>query len=496
MTAITQKNKSEFLTKGGASFHIATLKKEPEWFLEKFNFNFEMFSDDLYEFKAALLARGEKLFVIQQYLNRKGKGVELLVNKEMGNKREFLRSVLREFQLEEKDISWKHASAGGILVREFMEQVKLDLENDHSLMQILTGPRQVGKTTGADYIIEGWKGKTVFASADGIEAKSTNWITRLWAEASQNENTLLVIDEIQKVDGWDETIKMLWDKQKTDPKVRLLLLGSNSLSMNKNIKESLAGRYFQTYVPHWSFEEYKTAFETSLDDYLLFGGYPGAAKFIGDYERWYNYLSESIIKPVVTIDIPSFANRESSMILRFLEILGRHLGKVTSYRKLADEFPKGTNSKVVSDYLELFEGVFFCKRINKFSEKNLKRSSSPQLLPLFTSFLSYFNKQDDFKNKEEVEAYLKVAIGQRLFESKIGELSYWKEGRNEVDFVYKVKGNIFGIQVSDDIDSIKKDRSSEKFRKEFKQSRVITLGKELFQNFSRNPESFLERFAT
>src|SRR5207245_412775 len=101
------------------------------------------------------------------------------------------------------------------------------------------------------------------------------------------EGTLLILDEIQKIPHWSNTVKKLWDEDIAhNLNLKVLLLGSATLLIQTGLGESLAGRFEVIPIPHWSFEECRDAFDWTLEQYIYFGGYPGAARLIEDGERW------------------------------------------------------------------------------------------------------------------------------------------------------------------------------------------------------------------
>ena len=125
---------------------------------------------------------------------------------------------------------------------------------------------------------------------------------------------MLVFDEIQKIPNWSETVKGLWDADRARGcPLHVVILGSAPLLMQSGLNESLAGRFEPVDVAHWSFSEMSEAFGFSLEEYLYFGGYPGAAGLIRDQDRWRNYVLSGLVEPNIERDILSMTRWTSPL---------------------------------------------------------------------------------------------------------------------------------------------------------------------------------------
>jgi len=86
------------------------------------------------------------------------------------------------------------------------------------VIHVLIGPRQVGKTTIARQIEQAIGIPTIYATADSPTPLTSAWIETHWRRAFSESTTsqvpvLLILDELQKVRGWSETLKLLWDNR-------------------------------------------------------------------------------------------------------------------------------------------------------------------------------------------------------------------------------------------------------------------------------------------
>ena len=126
------------------------------------------------------------------------------------------------------------------------------------LIQVMVGPRQVGKTTALKTALETGG---VYHTADYPTPLSSDVLIEWWEEAERDSSRLLAVDEVQKITGWTETVKYLWDKSE---RMKLILTGSSSLMVEKGLKETLAGRYELIRAEHWNYKEASRVFNISL----------------------------------------------------------------------------------------------------------------------------------------------------------------------------------------------------------------------------------------
>jgi predicted AAA+ superfamily ATPase len=319
-----------------------------------------------------------------------------------------------------------------------------------SFLQILIGPRQVGKTTLIRQIAKAWKGPKFIASADEGAQRSTEWIEFYWRKARvQTKPCLLALDEIQKISNWSETIKVLFDKDRKNKNLRVILSGSASLSLQKGLNESLAGRYELIRCPHWGFDECAKAFGWDLEKYLQFGGYPAAAELIGNTERWQNFMRDSIVEPVLGRDLQTLIEIQKPALLRQTFELAMHYpSQEISYQKLLGQLQDHGNAATIKNYLEILEGGFLLRKLQKFSAQPLRtKSSSPKIIPMAPALIHAFTNPSDIENSPEwFGRVFECAIGAHL--SRLpGEIYYWRQEPFEVDFIHVNNGKITALEV-------------------------------------------------
>ena len=375
--------------------------------------------------------------------------------------------------------------------RSFVAQLARRFDAGPGLIQVLLGPRQVGKTTGVRQLIAmaGWPAH--YASADDLLAADRSWLLEQWQRALLlGEGALLVIDEIQKVPNWPETIKALWDARPGH--LRVLLLGSSALAMQAGITESLAGRFEVLRVHHWGFAELKAAFGYTLARHLAFGGYPGAVALEHDPDRWYAYLKDSIVEAVIGRDILQSRRVNNPALFRqAFEILCHYPAQEVSYTKLLGQLQERGNTDLVKHYIALYGGAFLLHALPRYSGKAwLTRSSSPKMLPACPALYSMATGADVNTNAEQRGRAFELAVGAELIQQP-GELSYWRERNDEVDFVYRYRQHLYAIEVKSG--RRKSSRGLDTFARQAPQARRVIITPEVFEDFAADVPGFLAR---
>lgn len=174
------------------------------------------------------------------------------------------------------------------------------LTEKRRFIQVLAGPRQVGKTTLVRQVMEACNIPAHYASADEPTLRDRTWLEQQWdiARLKAREATteaLLILDEIQKITDWPRSVKLLWDADThSHTPLKVVLLGSSPPLIQSGLTESLAGRFEVITAPHWSFTEIREAFGWTLEQYIFYGAYPGAAELIDNPERWRRYILDSL----------------------------------------------------------------------------------------------------------------------------------------------------------------------------------------------------------
>ena len=380
------------------------------------------------------------------------------------------------------------------------------LREARRFIQAVTGPRQVGKTTLVQQVVEGHKLRARFASADEPTLRGASWIEQQW-EASRIEaddlgksGSVLILDEIQKIPGWSETVKRLWDED-TRAKValRVVLLGSAPMLISQGLTESLAGRFELLHLPHWSYTEMRTAFRWSLDQYIFFGGYPGAASLIKDEQRWRRYILDSLIETTIARDVLLQTRVDKPAMLRRLFELGcRYSGQVLSYTKMLGQLQDAGNSTTLAHYLELLAGVGIVRGLQKFAGESVRQRGSSPKLQVFNTALMSAQSSYSFKEAKADREYwghlVESAVGAHLANAAAtggAEIFYWRDRNLEVDFIVQSGQLLTAIEVKSGRASAARS-GLESFAKAFKPQRKLLVGADgiAIESFLLRPAEF------
>ena len=354
-------------------------------------------------------------------------------------------------------------------------------------MQVLSGPRQTGKTTLARQLIDCIKMPSRYASADELTLKSTFWIEQQWEAARTKARTgkaLLVLDEVQKIPGWSETVKRLWDEDSAEGlSLYVIVLGSSPILVQSGLTESLAGRFEVIPIMHWSFSEMREAFGWGIGQYIFYGGYPGSADLINEPRRWSHYIMDSLIETTVSRDILLMKRVDKPALLRRLFDLGcAYSGQVLSYQKMLGQLQDAGNTTTLAHYLNLLQGAGLLMGLPKYAGQIIRRrASSPKLQVLNTALMTAPSQlsQDEAKSDPEYWGRLvESAIGAALVNGLKGtqaELFYWSSRNREVDFVLQRGENLVAIEVKSNLRKTSLP-GIEAFSKEFRVKRKLLVG--------------------
>lgn len=328
-------------------------------------------------------------------------------------------------------------------------------------LQVVAGPRQVGKTTlvrqALKRLSEGPHAQRMAqhsVSADGPGLQGRVWLETQWqtarALAAQAGTCILVLDEIQKVSQWTEAVKRLWDEDSaTDRDVRVVILGSAPLLIARGLSESMAGRFEITRLGHWRFSEMQAAFGFDLEQYIFFGAYPGAAALVHDEVRWASYVSESLIETTISKDVLLMAPVQKPALLRRVFDLACHYsGQILSYQKMLGQLDDAGNTTTLAHYLDLLEGAGMACGLPKYMGQVLRQRASSPKLQVFNNALMACQWVAQGVGLNAARA--RPELWGRLVESAVGAellarhlshssrhplIHYWNNGQKEVDYV-------------------------------------------------------------
>lgn len=346
--------------------------------------------------------------------------------------------------------------------RNIFDTLTARLNEPRKFVQVIMGPRQVGKTTVVKQVLDNLGKPFLLLSADTVPSTSSTWISEQWAMARLRLRTqaldeiILVVDEIQKLYNWSEYVKKEWDADSLNGvNIKVVLLGSSRVLLEKGLSESMMGRFEEIRMGHWSYAEMHEAFGMSLEQYVYYGGYPGAASLTGDYERWHNYVAGAIIDSTINKDILMDTPIGKPALLRqTFELSVAYSGKILSLTKMLGSLQDAGNTVTLSGYLTLLGESGLVCGLQKFSmDMARKRASIPKFQVYNNALLSSglgLTFDEAVADRKQWGQYFESAVGAHIINEAFVhrfEVTYWREGNDEVDFVLRKNRKIVAIEV-------------------------------------------------
>ena len=363
------------------------------------------------------------------------------------------------------------------------------LKEPRKFIQVVMGARQIGKSTVVKQVLQDLDMPYRLFSADNVPATNNAWISDCWAAARSLkesrgwESVVLVIDEIQKIANWSEAVKKEWDDDTFHGRnIKVLLLGSSRVLLEKGLSESLAGRFEEIRMSHWRYREMQECFGFSLDQYMFYGGYPGAATLIGDEDRFGQYIQSAIIEATINKDILMDTPISKPALLRqTFELGAAYSGELLSLNKMLGSLQDAGNTVTLAGYINLLDESGLLCGLQKFSIDMARRRASIPKLQVYNNALKMVYSPLTFE-----QVILNRKAWGRIFESAIGaylvnqafvhrfEVFYWRERDDEVDFVLRKKGEVVAIEVKSNAE--KRTEGLDKFRKLFHPQTAFIVG--------------------
>ncbi len=354
------------------------------------------------------------------------------------------------------------------IYRQQLQSLTTRLAEPRRFMQVVAGPRQVGKTTLVRQTLAALDTRIArhSVSADSPGLVGATWLHTQWetarALAAQAGASVLVLDEVQKLPNWTEEIKRLWDEDTREGRdVRTVILGSAPLLISRGLTESMAGRFEITRLGHWLYGEMREAFGFTLDQFIYYGGYPGAASLIGDEARWAAYVRDALIETTISKDVLLLTPvQKPALLRRVFDLACRYSGQELSYQKMMGQLSDAGNTTTLAHYLELLEGAGMVCGLQKYAGQVVRqRASSPKLQVFNTALMGAIAAGEGFgfdrlrATPELWGRMVESAVGAQLLATHLTHstatpvLQYWRDGQREVDFVLRDKSEVFALEV-------------------------------------------------
>ncbi|MGH7150492.1 MAG: ATP-binding protein, partial [Planctomycetota bacterium] len=317
-----------------------------------------------------------------------------------------------------------------------------------SAIQLLAGPRQVGKTTLLLDLAGRSGARALYAALDGPEAAQPGFWGRLWTRAEDTArnrgSALLLLDEIQHLPDWSAKLKAEWDRlRRRRSPIRVVASGSSSLRLGTGARESLAGRFERLTLSHWSARDLSEVFRMPRREAALnavrFGGYPGAVRFLRDRERWAAYVRDAIVEPALGKDLLSLAPvRRPALLRQVFGVCADSPAQILSLHKMQGRLGERGALETIAHYLHLLEEAFLVAALEKHSRTALRRRAAPpKVVALNNALLAVSSPRGIPEPGAEPERFGRWVENACLAHAwnRGQQVTYWREDPLEVDGV-------------------------------------------------------------
>lgn len=346
---------------------------------------------------------------------------------------------------------------GYIITRERLrERVLMD---DSTRIQMLTGPRQVGKTTILLELAEDFGARAIYRAADVEEVSAPGWWTLQWERAvrmARTGKTLLIVDEIHSMPYWARRIKVAFDEVCREKlPLQIIISGSAALPITTGARNELAGRFELLTLRHWTVRDLIEVFQLPLEEaaevYVRYGAFPGELTRRHDYARWREYIIHAILDPALNSDLLLLNQIQKPAILRQLSsIASAQPSEIISLQKLAATLQEKGTLPTISHYLSLLGEAYLLATLDKYSEREVRRRASPpKLVPLSNAFLTAYSDTEPptaMQNPEKWGHWLENACIAAAVNAGY-QVSYWRSEPYEVDMVVTGQNDNWAIEI-------------------------------------------------
>lgn len=391
-----------------------------------------------------------------------------------------------------------------MIIRPQLNILQERLAEPRRFIQVLAGPRQIGKTTLITQLTQQLVVPFSSISTDMVAPDNTEWIADQWEAVRKTMDLnrlteyVLIIDEIQRLTNWSEMVKREWDADtRLQRNIKVVLLGSSRLLIQDGLTESLMGRFELIHVPHWSYSEMKEAFGFTLEQYIFFGGYPGAAALIKNEKRWRNYMQRTIITPSIEKDVLMTKHiLKPELMRRLFELGSSYSAEIVSFNKLIGQLQDVGNTTTMANYLTILDQADLLGGLRQYSPDKIRRYRSIPKFQVYNTALQSATQTNAFStiyvDRQRWGRWVESAVGAHLLNgAPDGEYQvfYWRDGNDEVDYVLVRDTEVLGLEVKSGRRTAGNGLSA--FKKHFPNAKSLVIGTgglDLDLFFRTNPE--------
>jgi uncharacterized protein len=327
-------------------------------------------------------------------------------------------------------------------------------------IQLLAGPRQIGKTTLLLSLSDELGDRALYVPVDGPEGALPGLWERTFARAEQlvqlHGSAIVLLDEVHLLHDWAARLKGEWDRlRRRKLPIHVVATGSSSLRLGAGSKESLAGRFERITMAHWSASELAAAFggsaEAAAHELVRTGSYPGAFSLRADPARWKAYVRDAIVEPAVGRDLLALGQvRKPALLRQVFAICAASPAQIVSLQKLQGQLQDRGALETIAHYLALLEEAFLVAPLAKLALRaHRQRAAPPKLVALNNGLLAAMSPADPpdpTREPDRFGAWVENAClahawnaGQRV--------SYWREEPLEVDAIFEGTWGSFAVEI-------------------------------------------------
>lgn len=327
-------------------------------------------------------------------------------------------------------------------------------------IQLLAGPRQVGKTTLLLELAAGVGERALYIAADGPEATLPGFWERLWRRAEDaavtHGSAVVMLDEVHHLHDWAARLKAEWDRlrRKRIP-IHVIASGSSALHVARGSRESLAGRFERLTLTHWPAADLVKIFRLSrhqaADLVVRQGAYPGAVGLRADPQRWRAYVRDAIVEPAIGRDLLALAAvRRPALLRQVFGIAASAPAQVIALQKLRGQLQDAGALETISQYLTLLEDAFLVAALPKHSAQPVRqRAAPPKLITLSNALLAAVDPRgipEPAVEPARFGAWLENACLAHAWNAG-QHVAYWREEPLEVDAVISGSWGKWAVEV-------------------------------------------------
>jgi predicted AAA+ superfamily ATPase len=327
-------------------------------------------------------------------------------------------------------------------------------------IQLLSGPRQVGKTTLLLELAGHDKHRAIYAAADGPEAAAPGFWERLWLRAEETAvragRAVLLLDEVHLIHDWAARLKTEWDRLRRRKRpVHVVATSSSALRLASGSRESLAGRFERITLTHWSASSLSEIFGVPPQEaarlLVRVGCYPGAFELRHDIPRWSAYVRDAILEPAVGRDILALAAvRKPGLLRQVFGTCASSPAQVVSLQKIQGRLRDAGALETIAHYLALLEDAFLVVAVPKYSLRPARqRAAPPKLVTLNNGLLAVVDPRgipERSADPSRFGAWVENACLAHAWNAG-QQVRYWREEPLEVDAVLQGSWGSWAVEV-------------------------------------------------